>query len=138
MRKCRAAVDVGVSRLNTDITAALKEFPKAESEPGTQKGKEEIHLFIISFSHESFFHSFTQQLIERRKLSEMRSLWRLEAKRVGHRSTALDHSGKGRGSKNGEGDRVHKGFKIYFKTFKLLDERRYRFLLIMTQFMLYS
>lgn len=81
MRKCGAAVDVGVSRLNRDITAALKEFPKAESEPGTQKGKEEIHLFIIGFSYESFFHSFTQQLIERRKLSEMRPLWRLEAKR---------------------------------------------------------
>ena len=98
-----------------DVLAALKEFPKAESEPGTQKAKEDkslIHCQFLLWKLPSFIHSTA---IETRAVREGSSL---EAKRVG--GSALAQSGKGRGFKRGEGDRVHKELKFYFETLSSL------------------
>lgn len=64
----------------------------------------------------SFLHSFNSYG-ETRTVREGSSLG---AERVG--GSALAHSGKGRGFKRGEGNRVHKELKFYFETLSSLME----------------
>ena len=60
------------------VLAALKEFPKADSEPGTQKAKEDkslIHCQFFLWKLPSFIHSTVR---ERQELSERGPLWGLK------------------------------------------------------------